>query len=327
MKPFNHLTNNMPSSGIRKVMGLSQDVPGCIHLEVGQPDFDTPQHILEAASRAALDGFTRYTPSAGIPKLREAIAKKVTEKNGFEIGPQNVVVSPGAVCSLYTTLLALVEAGDEVLISDPCWPNYIMQMSCIGSTGVTYPLDPQNGFQIDFDALKKLVTPRTKLIMVNTPGNPTGAVFPAETVRQIVEFAREHDIFVLSDEVYEEIIFDGVHTSTGCFDEDGRVATIFGFSKTYAVTGLRVGYAVAHNERLVNLITKLQEPVISCAGGISQMACLAALEGPQEPFRDMVAVYKQRRDKVIEILRQNGLYRYTPSGAFYMLIEDRKSVV
>jgi len=325
MKPFNHLTSSMPSSGIRKIMGLSHDMPGCIHLEVGQPDFKTPRHVLEAAAKAAMDGFTRYTPSAGIPELREAIARKVTEKNGFAVSPKHVVVSPGAVCSIFTTLLALVEPGDEVLIPDPGWPNYMMQMGCLAATGVRYPLDAQNGFQIDFDALEKLVTPRTKLLLINTPGNPTGAVLPPDAVREILEFARRHDIFVLSDEVYEEILFEGVHTSTGLYDIDCRVATVFGFSKTYAVTGLRVGYTVAHNEKLVQLITKLQEPVISCASGISQKACLAALEGPQEPFKEMVRVYKERRDKVVEILRKKGLYRYTPSGAFYILIDISKT--
>ncbi len=325
MKPFNSLTSAMPSSGIRKIMGLSQDIPGCIHLEVGQPDFDTPRHVLEAASEAALSGFTRYTPSAGIPELRDAIAKKVTEKNGFAIGPEHVVVSPGAVCSIFTSLLALVEAGDEVLIPDPGWPNYMMQMGCIGAKGVRYPLDPDHGFQLKFDAIEKLVTPRTKVLLINTPGNPTGAVFPEDAVKEICAFARRHDLFVLSDEVYEEILFDGVHTSTGKFDTDGRVATVFGFSKTYAVTGLRVGYTVSHNEKIVQLVTKLQEPVISCASGISQKACLAALNGSQKPFTDMVAVYKDRRDRVVAILKEKGLYRYTPSGAFYILIDISKT--
>jgi aspartate/methionine/tyrosine aminotransferase len=321
MKAFNKTTSSMPSSGIRKIMGLSQDIEGCIHLEVGQPDFKTPEHVLEAAAKAAMDGFTRYTPSAGIPELREAIAKKVNEKNGIPIGPQNVVISPGAVCSIFTTMLALIEPGDEVLIPDPGWPNYMMQMGCLSAKGVRYPLDPSRGFQIDFGAMEKLVTPKTKLLMINTPGNPTGAVYPPEAVREIVDFARRHDIFVISDEVYEEILFDGKHTSTGLYDTDGRVATVFGFSKTYAVTGMRVGYTVTRNEKLVQLITKLQEPVISCASGISQKACLAALQGPQEPFAEMVKIYKLRRDKVIEILRDKGLYLYTPSGAFYILID------
>ncbi|HDY88874.1 MAG TPA: pyridoxal phosphate-dependent aminotransferase [bacterium] len=320
MKPFNHLTDEMPSSGIRKIFELSEHIEGCIHLEAGQPDFRTPEHILDAAAQAAKDGFTRYTPSAGILELREAIARKVTDKNGFRAGSENVVVSPGAVCSLMSTLLALVEHGDEVLVPNPGWPNYVSQMACIGSKAVRYPLDPAKGFQIDFDALEKLVTPETKAMIINTPGNPTGAVFPRESIQRIVEFARKHDIFLVSDEVYEEIIFEGEHTSTGLYNDDGRIAVIFGFSKTYAVTGLRVGYTVCE-ESMAKLITKIQQPLVSCTNSISQKACLAALGGPQEHVNEMVRVYKERRDAVIEILTDNDLYLYTPNGAFYILID------
>ena len=320
MKQFNRFTSSMPSSGIRKIMVLSQDIEDCIHLEVGQPDFRTPEHILDAAAKTAHEGFTQYTPGAGIPELREAIAVKVGKNNGFEVGPQNIVVSPGAVCSIISTLLALVEPGDEVLVSDPAWPNYMMQMACIGATALRYPLDSSRGFQIDFDALEDLVTPKTKVMIINTPGNPTGAVFIRKIIEQIVDFVRKHDIFLISDEVYEDIIFEGEHTSAGLFNDDGRIISVFGFSKTYAVTGLRVGYVVCE-ENIAKLITKLQEPLVSCACGISQKACLAALEGPQEPVFEMVNAYKERRDVVIEILRKNDLYLYTPSGAFYILID------
>ena len=320
MKSFNQLTSTMQSSGIRKIMSLSEDVKDCIHLEVGQPDFRTPEHILDAVSQAAHDGFTTYTNSAGILELREAIAKKVTEKNGYAINPMNVVVSPGAVCSMFTTLLTLTEAGDEVLLSDPCWPNYTMQMSCIGTQAVYYPLDRDRGFQINFDILEERVTPKTKAIVINTPGNPTGAVFPRETMEKAVAFANKHDLYLISDEIYEDIIFDGCHTSAGLFDDDGRVVSIYGFSKSYAAMGLRVGYAVC-DEKIARILTKVQEPVVSCASSISQKACVAALNGSQEPVREMTRGYNERRDAVIGILKKHGLHSYTPSGAFYILID------
>ena len=320
MKQFNYLTSTMPPSGIRKIFEMSSDIEGCIHLEVGQPDFRTPEHILEAAAKAAHDGFTKYIPGAGIPELREAIAEKVTRKNGFSVESRNIVVSPGAVCSIVSTLMALADPGDEILVPDPGWPNYMMQMACIGCKGVRYPLDATHGFQIDFDSLENLITSKTKVMIVNTPANPTGVVFSHETVRRIVECAKRHDIFLISDEVYEDIIFNGNHSSAGPFNDDGRVVCIFGFSKSYAVTGLRVGYAVCE-KNLAELITKIQEPLVSCGSGISQKACLAALQGPQEFILEMVKVYKNRRDAVIEILRNNDLYLYTPSGAFYILID------
>lgn len=310
----------LPSSGIRKIMVLSADIPGCVHLEVGQPDFPTPAHILKAASDAALAGFTRYTPGAGIQELREAIAEKVTRKNGFRAGPENVVVSPGAVASIITVLRAVVVEGDEVLVPDPGWPNYLMQVACIGAVAVCYPLDPATGFQPDFDALEKLATAKTKVIIINTPANPTGAVFSAETMKKIVDFARRHDIYVVSDEVYEDIIFGGRHISAGIFDTDGRTFSIFGFSKPYAATGLRIGCVVCE-KNLADLITKLQEPFFSCACGISQKAYLAALTGPQECVGEMVEEYKKRRDEVVRILKERGFYLYTPQGAFYILID------
>ena len=310
----------MPSSGIRKIMSLSEDIDDCIHLEVGQPDFRTPEHILNAAALAAHNGFTPYTNSAGIMELRTAVARKVTERNGFSAGPHNVVVSPGAVCSLFTTLISLVAPGEEILLPNPGWPNYTMQTTCIGAKAVYYPLDPSRGFQIDFDALERLVSPNTKAIIINTPGNPTGAVFSPEAVERVVAFACKHDLFLISDEVYEDIVFDGAHTSTGVFDEDGRVVTIFSFSKSYAAMGLRLGYAVCR-ENLAQLLTKIQEPVVSCASSISQKACVEAIKGTQEPVRDMARAYKSRRDVVVDMLKKYSLHSYTPSGAFYILID------
>ncbi|MBT4482972.1 MAG: aminotransferase class I/II-fold pyridoxal phosphate-dependent enzyme [Candidatus Latescibacteria bacterium] len=320
MKLFNHYTSNMPTSGIQKIFELSQGIEGCIHLEVGQPDFRTPEHILDAIVQAGKDGFTKYTAAAGIPELRQAIAKKVTEKNGFSAEAKNVVVSPGAVCSIMSSLIALAEPGDEILIPDPAWPNYIMQAACVACKAVRYPLVPSHGFQIDFDSLERLVTPKTKIMIINAPGNPTGVVFSRETIERIVKFVKKHDLFLISDEVYEEIIFEGNHISTGLYNDDGRIVSIFGFSKTYAVPGLRLGYTVCE-EKLADLIAKLQTPLVSCPTSVSQKACLAALEGPQQPVYDMLKVYRERRDVAIEILKNSGHYLYTPSGAFYILID------
>ncbi|MFC1607988.1 pyridoxal phosphate-dependent aminotransferase [Candidatus Latescibacterota bacterium] len=324
MKPLNNAALSMPSSGIRKIMSLSENIDDCIHLEVGQPDLRAPEHILDAAAKAAKDGFLQYTNSAGIMGLREAIARKVTEKNGWQATPDNVVVSPGAVCSIYTSLLMLIEPGDEVLMPDPGWPNYTMQMTCVGARPAFYRLDPANGFDIDRAHLESLVTPKSKVLMLNTPGNPTGAVFSHEALEWVVSLARKHDLYILSDEIYQDIIYEKSHIPVAQFDSDGRVITISGFSKSYAAMGLRVGYAVC-NENLAKVLTKVQEPVVSCASSVSQKACQAALEGSQEPMLKMVDEYRRRRDAVIEILRRHGLYQYTPSGAFYLLVDISKT--
>ena len=246
--------------------------------------------------------------------------EKVTRKNGFKASPENVVVSAGGLGSLLITLHAFVECGDEVLLPKPGWPNYLLQMACIGSKGVQYPLDPSNDFRIDFDALERLVTPRTKAIIVNSPSNPTGAVFPREDIERVVDFTRRRDLFLISDEVYEDIVFEGEHVTTGTYNDDGRIAVIFSFSKTYAVTGLRVGYVVCE-KNVATLVAKINEAVVSCAPGISQRACLAALKGPQDEIAEMVRVYHERRDGVVEILRERGRFTYLPKGAFYTLID------
>ena len=320
MKPFNRFTESMPSSGIRKIMALSEHIDGCIHLEVGQPDFETPSHIEEAASKAALEGFTKYTHSAGIMELREALAEKITKEKGFKTAPENIVLSPGAVCSIYTSLLAIAEPGDDVLVPDPGWPNYMMQMVTTGLNGVRYKLDKKNGFTVDINDLENAVTSKTKVLMINTPGNPTGAVFTREDMKKIYGFAQKHDLFVISDEVYENIIFEGNHVSLGEFDTDGRCVIISSFSKTYAMTGFRAGYAVC-DKTLTGLLTKIQEPVVSCASSITQKACVAAVKGPQEAVGVMVKAYKERRDAAVNILREKDLLPYIPHGAFYMLID------
>ena len=320
MKNYNRAVAAVPSSGIRQVFELSRTIEDCIHMEVGEPDFRTPGHILEAVAQAAHDGFSKYVEAAGIPELIEAISEKVTAMHGFSVGPENVVVTPGAVTSILSVLIVVTEPGDEVMVPDPGWPNYIIQVVCAGAVPVRYPLLPEAGFQIDFDALERLVTPRTKLIIVNTPGNPTGAVFDREAVERIVEFARRNDLFVIADEVYEEILYEGEHISFGRYNDDGRIAVVFGMSKTYAAPGLRIGYTVCA-EPLAALVTKLQQALSSCATGVSQKGSVAALKGPQDAVHEMVAAYRQRRDTAVRVLSEYGLHSYTPHGAFYQLID------
>ncbi len=314
----------MRRSGIRMIMDLSAEVPDAIHLEVGQPDFDTPAHIVEAGCRAAKEGFTRYTPNAGLLSLREAIVEKLRERNGIEATVDQVVVTPGAVTAIATALLAIAEPGEEVLLPDPAWPNYEMMALSIGAVPVRYPLDPERGFLPDFEGMERAISERTKALMVNSPCNPTGAVFPEDVVRGLVEFTERHDLYLISDEVYEDIVFEGEHISPARFDRDGRVVSVFGFSKTYAMTGWRLGYAVA-SEAVARVVAKLQEPFVSCASAISQKAGEAALRGDQSCVAEMREAYRRRRDLAVGLFREYEVAVHEPKGAFYMLVDVASS--
>jgi aspartate/methionine/tyrosine aminotransferase len=245
MRPTSSVVAGMRRSGIREVMELAQAIPDAIHLEVGEPGFPTPVHIVEAAHLAAQAGFTKYTASAGMLSLRKLLVGKLKDLNGLEVAPESIVVTPGAVTAIATAIMAVVEPGDEVLLPDPGWPNYQMMVPAAGAVAVLYPLSAENGFTPDLAALDRLVTPRTKAMVINSPGNPTGAVFSRDVVLQLLAFARRHDLYLISDEVYEQMLFEGEHVSPARFDSDGRVVTVSGFSKTYAMTGWRLGYAVA----------------------------------------------------------------------------------
>ena len=309
----------MRRSGIREIMDLAWATPGCIRLEVGQPDFPSPPHVIEAACRAAREGWTKYTPNAGIPELREAIARKFKRKNGIDASVDTITVTPGAVCAVSTSLLALLDPGDEVLIPDPGWPNYEMMALAQNAIPVHYPLH-QGTFEPDMDAFERAITERTKVMIFNSPSNPTGAVLSEEVLGNILEVAAKRDLYIISDEVYEEILFEGEHVSIGRLDAEGRVLTVSGVSKAYSMTGWRIGYVHAPR-RISEIITKVQEPYVSCPCGVSQKAAEAALDGPQDCVQEMVTAYRERRDAVLDVLRENDLYTYTPRGAFYLLVD------
>jgi aspartate/methionine/tyrosine aminotransferase len=320
MKPFAAAPSAIPRSGIREIMDLAWATPGAIHLEVGQPDFDTPEHIVEATCRYAREGHTRYVPNAGVDPLREAAAKYVQGKTGVATEPDNILVTQGAVLSVATAFLSLTDPGDEVLLPDPGWPNYSMAVPLFQGKSVFYDVRPENNFLPDPEQIESLITPRTKLLLLCSPSNPTGQVHDAALTAALMDVARRHDLWVLADEIYGEIVFDEKHVSCASHDPDERVLLVTGLSKSFAMTGYRVGFTRACRE-YVELASKLQEPLVSCGVGFSQMAAADALNGPQQCVIDMKNAYRQRRDAALEVLREYDMYRYTPGGAFYLLVD------
>jgi aspartate aminotransferase len=313
----------MPRSGIRRIMDLAWSLGGPITgLHVGEPSFTTPEHIRKAAEQALERGETRYVPNAGIPALRAAISEKVRRRNGLDASPEQVVVSAGGMQALYVALTATVGTGDEVLIPDPGWPNFKMAVQLLQATPVGYRLAPENGFLPDIAELERLVTPRTRAILVNSPSNPLGSTLSPELAEALCRFADAHDLWLISDECYDAITFDVPHVSPGAYDQQQRVISCYSFSKTYAMTGMRVGYLVAPST-VIETAAKLQEPLIACVNAPAQYAALAALEGPQDDVEVMRATYQQRRDAAMKLLDEAGVGYLKPSGAFYMWIDVR----
>jgi aspartate/methionine/tyrosine aminotransferase len=321
MKPRSALAQALPRSGIREVMDLARQMDDVIVLVVGEPSFNTPSHIIDAAATAAHQGTTKYTPNAGLPGVRAAVAERYTRKFGRPVTPNEVLVTAGAVNALAAVVAAIAEEGDEILIPDPGWPNYVAMIELARTVAVRYPLLPENGYRPDLTELEARITPRTKAIVINNPSNPTGAVFSAETVEGLVALARKHDLWLISDEVYEDLIFDGEHVPAARFDAE-RVITVSGVSKSYAMTGWRIGWAIT-NPELVALCGKIQEALVSCPPAVSQAAAEAAVRGPQGAVEEMRLAYQRRRDLVRDILEPTGLLPTIPEGAFYALIDLR----
>jgi len=321
MKPFSPVVEALPRSGIREVMEFAAGREGVIHLEVGEPSFATPDHIVDAALAAARAGHTRYTANAGILELRRAVAERTAARWGEPVGPEEVLVAVGAVNAIFATLVALVGEGDEVLIPDPGWPNYAAQVPLARAVPVRYPLRPENGYLPDPADLDRLAGPRTRVLVLNNPSNPTGAVWPRETVAALAAWARSRDLWVIADEIYEDLVFDGEMVRFAPFARERTVA-VGGCSKSYAMTGWRIGWAVAPAE-LVALAAKTQEALVSCPSEVSQRAALAAVGGSQACVEEMRLAYARRRDLVRDLLAPAGLLPTTPQGAFYALADLR----
>jgi aspartate aminotransferase len=311
-------------SGIREVVNLALLTPGCIRLEVGEPNFPTPQHIVDAAIEFASKGQVKYTATAGLLSLRERLAAKLGKVNGISAGVNNINCSVGGVGGIAAAVAALVEPGDEVLVPDPAWPNYRLMLAWAHGVLVPYACPPANEFLPDPREIERQITSRTKMIIVNSPCNPTGAVFPKALLEELVDLAVRHNLYLLSDECYDEVILEGEHTSPASFCTDGRVISAFTFSKTYAMTGWRVGYVVA-NEKISDSITKVLESNSSCVPTVCQKAAEAALDGPREPLQQMVKAYRDRRDLCVGLLEEAGLLISRPQGAFYIMADVSRS--
>jgi len=296
-----------------------------IHLEIGEPDFDTPDHIVEAAVRALRDGHTHYTPAAGVPELRQAIAQHISSSRGVEVYPEQVVVTPGAKPIMFFTMLALLGPGVEAIYPNPGFPIYESVICFTGATPVALPLREDKNFRFDADEFRSLVSDRTQLIILNSPQNPTGGVLTRQDLEVVAEVAQERGIMVLSDEVYEQILYEGEHFSILTLPGMGpHTILLDGFSKTYAMTGWRLGYGVMPVE-LAEQITKLMVNSNSCTAAFTQQAGIAALKGPRDATQGMVAAFQERRDVIVDGLNQIPGFRCAqPAGAFYVFpnVED-----
>jgi aminotransferase len=310
---------NVSWSGIREIFESMQGRKDIVHLELGEPDFQTPQHIIESAKRALDQGHTHYTSSFGIPELREAIADKLRRENGIVVDPRTeVVVTAGASAAVYMSLLVFLEQEDEVLFPDPGWPHTSRCISLVGARPVPYSLREDNDFMPDPQEIQDLITERTRMLVINTPSNPTGAVIDRSTLRAISDIIRGRGVTVLSDEVYERLVYGAAHASFAQLSGDPEnCVTVNSLSKTYAMTGWRVGYVVADKESC-NQLAKLNLFTNSCPNAVAQKAAVTALKETQEPVSRMVAEYKRRRDFIVKRLNEiRGIKCPNPKGAFY----------
>jgi aspartate/methionine/tyrosine aminotransferase len=300
----------------RELEATGRDV---IHLEIGEPDFDTPAFIREAAKRALDDGWTHYGPAVGLPQLREAIAADASRRKGFPVDPERVVVTPGAKPIMFYALLALAEAGDEVIYPDPGFPIYESMTRYVGAVPRPIALREANGFRMDPDELRGLVSDRTRLIIFNSPHNPTGSVLTRGDLEAIAAIAREREIAVLADEIYGRILYEGEHVSIAALPGMAeRTILLDGFSKTYAMTGWRLGYAILP-EALVQPYSRLIINSVSCTSSHAQMAAVEALTGPQDEVEAMVEEFRARRQLVVDGLNAiAGMRCLRPQGAFYV---------
>jgi aspartate/methionine/tyrosine aminotransferase len=295
-----------------------------VHLHIGEPDFDTPANIVRAGQQALADGFTHYGPSPGLPALREAIAADFSARRGVEVSPGQVVVYPGGKPVMFFMTMALLEAGDEAIYPNPGFPIYESMLNFTGARAVPLPLRVENGFRADVDELASLITPKTKLIIINSPQNPTGSMLTSEDLKAIGTLAAEKGVWVLTDEIYSRIVYGGAeHDTLLRYGDPSRIVVLDGFSKTFAMTGWRLGYGIMP-EPFVESMSRLQTNATSCTAAMTQMAGVEALTGPQDQVDLMVTEFQRRRDVIVAGLNAiEGVECAEPKGAFYVFPDIR----
>ena len=320
--PFAERIGHLKAEGAYAVLARAQALEArgreIIHLEIGQPDFETYPHIALAGIRAIATGQTRYNPPSGIPTLREALAEDFTRRRGIAVGPEQIVVAPGTKPLLLLPMLALLEPGDEVLYPDPGFPSYEAAIGLVGAKPVPVPLVEEEGFDLDLAAFDAALSPRTRLFLLNSPSNPTGAVHSAHTLSHVAEAARRHDLWVLSDEIYTRLVYEGEAPSIASLpDMADRTIIADGFSKTYAMTGWRLGFGIMP-QPLAEKLDLLLTHSVGCSATFTQYAGLEAIQGPQEQVERVVGEFRRRRDLIVSGLNAiPGVRCPTPRGAFY----------
>jgi aspartate aminotransferase len=311
---------SVPASGIRRIYLLASVLDDVISLGVGEPDVPIAPHIADAARKAWDRDDTNYTDNGGIAPLRAAIVEKLARDNGIHVAADQVWVTVGATQGLHQAMSITLAAGDEVLVPDPGYTTFSMVPRMLDAVPVPYPLSAAHGFMPSIAELEALVTARTRVIVVNSPSNPLGTVFPTELLRELLDFAKRHDLWVISDEVYEYFTWDEPHVSIASLDEDDRVFTAFSLSKTYAMTGIRVGYLVTP-AGLAQTMRSVQEASISCVNTPAQYAAIAAISGSQQALVDARLHYRDNLAAVTALLEKRGIPYLQPRGTFYLWVD------
>ncbi len=325
----NRLSPSMTLAISAKYKVLVREGKDAINFSVGEPDFDTPKFICDATIDAINSGFTRYTTASGIPELKEAICDKLLKDNGLEYTPKNIIVGTGAKQPLFNAFLVLCEEGDEVIVPTPYWVSYSEQVKVTDATPVYVECREENDFKLDINDLKAAITPKTKAIIFSSPVNPTGAIYSAEEMKAIADLAVEHDFYVIADEIYEKLIYDGKkHVSIASFGPEikARTVVINGMSKAYAMTGWRMGYAAAPVE-IIAAMNKIQGHSTSNPTSFVQKGALAALQGPTESIEKMRLAFDERRKFMVKTINEiPGVSCLMPGGAFYVMMNIKELI-